>query len=258
MLFFVMKCPLYSWNGNFSSIMHYFWPTINNPPPRMKDRQINVVSLRFVDTNLEGHFSSEKEKRSGAAFCCCVLVLFFITAMEVFIDPLWVVFCLAFVRASLWRTPSVFVIQMRYLCYSHPAWRWTMWLLRSERYCCWFSPCAPWLPLSPGWEKELQPYSVTLLIDCLYSIEEATSVFVTVSLLVCVFALEVPQKAGGVLCVDRPHALGQKHMGHGCHIRPHHDGDCRHGESRRTRFHSQSCMVFKTDSVKLWIFPLWD
>lgn len=54
----------------------------------MKDHQINAVSLRFVDTRLEEHFSSEKEKRSGAAFCCCILVLFFITAMEVFIDPL--------------------------------------------------------------------------------------------------------------------------------------------------------------------------
>ncbi|XP_068432802.1 adenylate cyclase type 3-like [Clinocottus analis] len=54
----------------------------------MKDHQINPVSLRFVDTKLEEHYSSEKEKRSGAAFCCCIIVLFFITAMEVFIDPL--------------------------------------------------------------------------------------------------------------------------------------------------------------------------
>ncbi|XP_014324696.2 adenylate cyclase type 3-like [Xiphophorus maculatus] len=56
----------------------------------MKD-QINPVSLRFVDGKLEEHYSSEKEKRSGAAFSCCVIVLFFITAMEVFIDPLLVV-----------------------------------------------------------------------------------------------------------------------------------------------------------------------
>uniref|UniRef100_A0A3Q2DUC8 Adenylate cyclase type 3 n=1 Tax=Cyprinodon variegatus TaxID=28743 RepID=A0A3Q2DUC8_CYPVA len=57
----------------------------------MKDHQINPVSLRFVDGKLEEHYSSEKEKRSGAAFSCCIIVLFFITAMEVFIDPLLVV-----------------------------------------------------------------------------------------------------------------------------------------------------------------------
>ncbi|XP_068199426.1 adenylate cyclase type 3 [Antennarius striatus] len=54
----------------------------------MKDHQVNVVSLRFVDGKLEERYSSEKEKRSGAAFSCCMIVLFFITAMEVFIDPL--------------------------------------------------------------------------------------------------------------------------------------------------------------------------
>uniref|UniRef100_A0A665V6C0 adenylate cyclase n=1 Tax=Echeneis naucrates TaxID=173247 RepID=A0A665V6C0_ECHNA len=53
----------------------------------MKDHQINPVSLRFVDGKLEEHYSSEKEKRSGAAFCCSMIVLLFITAMEVFIDP---------------------------------------------------------------------------------------------------------------------------------------------------------------------------
>uniref|UniRef100_A0A3Q3ATM0 Adenylate cyclase type 3 n=1 Tax=Kryptolebias marmoratus TaxID=37003 RepID=A0A3Q3ATM0_KRYMA len=57
----------------------------------MKDHEINPISLRFVDGKLEEHYSSEKEKRSGAAFSCCIIVLFFITAMEVFIDPLLVV-----------------------------------------------------------------------------------------------------------------------------------------------------------------------
>nr|XP_061785905.1 adenylate cyclase type 3-like isoform X1 [Nerophis lumbriciformis] len=52
---------------------------------------IHPVSLWFVDGKLETHYSSEKEKRSGAAFCCCAIVLLFITAMEVFIDPLLVV-----------------------------------------------------------------------------------------------------------------------------------------------------------------------
>uniref|UniRef100_I3IVX0 Adenylate cyclase type 3 n=1 Tax=Oreochromis niloticus TaxID=8128 RepID=I3IVX0_ORENI len=55
---------------------------------RMKDHVINPVSLRFVDGKLEDHYSSEKERRSGAAFSCCMIVLLFITAMEVFIDPL--------------------------------------------------------------------------------------------------------------------------------------------------------------------------
>lgn len=54
----------------------------------MKDHEINPVSLRFVDGKLEDHYSSEKERRSGAAFSCCMIVLLFITAMEVFIDPL--------------------------------------------------------------------------------------------------------------------------------------------------------------------------
>ncbi|XP_055362047.1 adenylate cyclase type 3-like [Betta splendens] len=53
----------------------------------MKDNRINPLSLRFVDGKLEEHYSSEKEKRSGAAFGCCMIVLFFITAMQVFIDP---------------------------------------------------------------------------------------------------------------------------------------------------------------------------
>ncbi|XP_045916045.1 adenylate cyclase type 3-like [Micropterus dolomieu] len=54
----------------------------------MKDHKINPLSLRFLDGKLEEHYSSEKEKLSGAAFSCCIIVLFFITAMEVFVDPL--------------------------------------------------------------------------------------------------------------------------------------------------------------------------
>ncbi|XP_068610160.1 adenylate cyclase type 3 [Brachionichthys hirsutus] len=54
----------------------------------MKDHQTYLASLRFVDGKLEERYSSEKEKRSGAAFSCCMIVLFFITAMEVFVDPL--------------------------------------------------------------------------------------------------------------------------------------------------------------------------
>ncbi|XP_061609501.1 adenylate cyclase type 3-like [Phyllopteryx taeniolatus] len=52
---------------------------------------IHPVSLRFVEGKLEAHYSLKKEKRSGAAFCCCAIVLLFVTAMEVFIDPLLVV-----------------------------------------------------------------------------------------------------------------------------------------------------------------------
>ncbi|KAM9840275.1 adenylate cyclase type 3-like [Aulostomus maculatus] len=54
----------------------------------MKDHKVNAATLRFVDGKLEERYSSEKEKRSGAAFFSCAVVLFFITAMEVFIDPL--------------------------------------------------------------------------------------------------------------------------------------------------------------------------
>ncbi|XP_056150041.1 adenylate cyclase type 3-like [Lampris incognitus] len=53
----------------------------------MREHQINPLSLCFVDGELEARFSSDKEKRSGVAFCCCCMVLFFITAMEVLIDP---------------------------------------------------------------------------------------------------------------------------------------------------------------------------
>ncbi|XP_077366742.1 adenylate cyclase type 3 [Festucalex cinctus] len=56
----------------------------------LKNR-IHPVSMRFVDGKLEAHYSSEKEERTGAAFCCCAVVLLFITAMEVFIDPLLLV-----------------------------------------------------------------------------------------------------------------------------------------------------------------------
>ncbi|CAL9692294.1 unnamed protein product [Knipowitschia caucasica] len=54
----------------------------------MKENKINPLSLTFMDGKLEEHYSSEKEKRTGAAFSCCAIVLFFITAMQVFIDPL--------------------------------------------------------------------------------------------------------------------------------------------------------------------------
>ncbi|XP_033846685.1 adenylate cyclase type 3-like [Periophthalmus magnuspinnatus] len=54
----------------------------------MKENKFNPLSLSFVDGKLEEHYSSEKEKRSGAAFSCCAMVLFFITAMQVLIDPL--------------------------------------------------------------------------------------------------------------------------------------------------------------------------
>ncbi|KAF7666552.1 hypothetical protein LDENG_00101480 [Lucifuga dentata] len=54
----------------------------------MKEHRLNPVSLHFVDGVLEERYSSEKEKRSGVAFCCSCIVLFFITAMEVLIDPL--------------------------------------------------------------------------------------------------------------------------------------------------------------------------
>ncbi|CAL8313687.1 unnamed protein product [Lota lota] len=57
----------------------------------MKEHHVNPLLLRFTDGELEARYSSEKEGRSGVAFGCCCVVLLFITAMEVFIDPRLVV-----------------------------------------------------------------------------------------------------------------------------------------------------------------------
>lgn len=84
---------------------------------RMKDHKINPVSLCFVDKKLEEHYSSEKEKRSGAAFSCCIIVLFFITAMEVFIDPLWV-------NASYLLDHHHLNIQMKVDFFHSTPWSW--------------------------------------------------------------------------------------------------------------------------------------
>uniref|UniRef100_A0A8C7VP47 Adenylate cyclase type 3 n=1 Tax=Oncorhynchus mykiss TaxID=8022 RepID=A0A8C7VP47_ONCMY len=56
-----------------------------------KERRTNPVSLQFVDGELEGRYSAEKERQSGVAFCCSCLVLFFSAGMEVLIDPMLVV-----------------------------------------------------------------------------------------------------------------------------------------------------------------------
>ncbi|XP_059898198.1 adenylate cyclase type 3-like [Gadus macrocephalus] len=53
----------------------------------MKEHHVNPLLLHFTDGELEARYSSEKEGRSGVAFGCCCVVLLFITAMEVFIDP---------------------------------------------------------------------------------------------------------------------------------------------------------------------------
>ncbi|KAL0967534.1 hypothetical protein UPYG_G00253480 [Umbra pygmaea] len=51
-----------------------------------EERRTNPVLLQFVDRELEGRYSAEKERQSGVAFCCSCLVLLFSTIMGVLID----------------------------------------------------------------------------------------------------------------------------------------------------------------------------
>uniref|UniRef100_A0A6Q2Z389 Adenylate cyclase type 3 n=1 Tax=Esox lucius TaxID=8010 RepID=A0A6Q2Z389_ESOLU len=57
----------------------------------VEERRTNPLSLQFVDSELEGRYSAEKERQSGVAFCCSCLVLVFTAVMEIFIDPMLVV-----------------------------------------------------------------------------------------------------------------------------------------------------------------------
>lgn len=42
---------------------------------------------------------------------------------------------------------------------------------------------------------------------------------------------DLSQETRVLLHMDRPHALGSEHLGHGCHLHPHHGGH--HGHGRR-------------------------
>ncbi|XP_055042877.2 LOW QUALITY PROTEIN: adenylate cyclase type 3 [Misgurnus anguillicaudatus] len=52
-----------------------------------EEKRTGVLSLRFVDPDLELRYSAEKERRTGPAFGCCCVVLIFTSAMEILIDP---------------------------------------------------------------------------------------------------------------------------------------------------------------------------
>lgn len=56
----------------------------------VEEKRTAVMSLRFVDPDLESRYSAEKERRTGVAFTCCCVVLVFTSAMEMLIDPQWV------------------------------------------------------------------------------------------------------------------------------------------------------------------------
>ncbi|XP_051952139.1 adenylate cyclase type 3-like [Xyrauchen texanus] len=53
----------------------------------LKERRTAVLSLRFVDSDLETRYSAEKERQTGVAFSCSCVVLIFTSAMEILIDP---------------------------------------------------------------------------------------------------------------------------------------------------------------------------
>ncbi|XP_062857114.1 adenylate cyclase type 3-like [Trichomycterus rosablanca] len=53
----------------------------------MKERSTAALSLRFIDSEHESLFLSEKERQTGVALSCSCVVLFFTSAMEVLIDP---------------------------------------------------------------------------------------------------------------------------------------------------------------------------
>ncbi|KAJ8009180.1 hypothetical protein DPEC_G00086220 [Dallia pectoralis] len=57
----------------------------------VEERRTNPLSLQFVDGELEGRYSAEKERQSGVALCCSCLVLIFTACMEILIDPMLVV-----------------------------------------------------------------------------------------------------------------------------------------------------------------------
>uniref|UniRef100_A0A3B4DEY7 Adenylate cyclase type 3 n=1 Tax=Pygocentrus nattereri TaxID=42514 RepID=A0A3B4DEY7_PYGNA len=53
----------------------------------LKEKRTAVLSLQFLDSELESRYSLEKERQTGAAFSCSCVVLFFTSAMETLIDP---------------------------------------------------------------------------------------------------------------------------------------------------------------------------
>ncbi|XP_056621161.1 adenylate cyclase type 3-like isoform X2 [Triplophysa dalaica] len=53
----------------------------------LEEKRTTVLSLMFMDPDLESRYSAEKESRTGVAFSCCCVILVFTSAMEILIDP---------------------------------------------------------------------------------------------------------------------------------------------------------------------------
>ncbi|KAM8932046.1 adenylate cyclase type 3 isoform 2-T2 [Lycaon pictus] len=53
----------------------------------VKKRNTFLLSMRFMDPEMETHYSVEKEKQSGAAFSCSCVVLLCTALVEILIDP---------------------------------------------------------------------------------------------------------------------------------------------------------------------------
>lgn len=53
----------------------------------MKKRNTFLLSMRFMDPEMETRYSVEKEKQSGAAFSCSCVVLLCTALVETLIDP---------------------------------------------------------------------------------------------------------------------------------------------------------------------------
>lgn len=54
---------------------------------RVKKRNTFLLTMRFMDPELESRYSEEKEKQSGAAFSCSCVVLLCTALVEILIDP---------------------------------------------------------------------------------------------------------------------------------------------------------------------------
>lgn len=65
------------------------WPSrlTSHSPLRVKKRNTFLLSMRFMDPELETRYSVEKEKQSGAAFSCSCVVLLCTALVEIVIDP---------------------------------------------------------------------------------------------------------------------------------------------------------------------------
>lgn len=54
---------------------------------RVKKRNTFLLSMRFMEPEMETRYSVEKEKQSGAAFSCSCVVLLCAALGEMLVDP---------------------------------------------------------------------------------------------------------------------------------------------------------------------------